>query len=115
MKKFGLSLSRIIEIIPGIRQIEKNDLKSGDQVFIFTGNSVYDIKKVDEKIYRVSGGWFDQNNISPCKISIRGCTWGGSIIHINLLAAIGLSIEFNNNLVTSPVSKIVVFKSEMLN
>ena len=115
MKKFGLSLSKIIDSIPNIKNLQKDELKTGDQVFIFTGNSVYEIKKLDNSQFLISGGWFDSNNVSPCKISIRGCTWGGSIIHINLVAAIGLSIEFNNNLITSPVSRIVVFKSEMLN
>lgn len=115
MKKFGLSLSKIIDSIPNIRQLQKTELKTGDQVFIYTDNSVYDIKKVDNNNFLISGGWFDEKNISPYKISIRGCTWGGSIIHINLVAAIGLSVEFNNNLITSPVTRIVVFKSEMLN
>jgi hypothetical protein len=115
MNKPGQSLDRIIERIDQLKQISKNDLEHGDFIFVKTRNSVYYIRKAEENLYEVSGGWFDRNGISPHRLTIRGCTWGGSIINIRIAAACGLCLEFGNNLVTSPVNKIILFKSNKLN
>ena len=56
--------------------------------------------------YRVSGGWFDKNNLAPVKTTIHGCTWGGSIIKTDIIAACGLHLEFGNKVVTSKIKKI---------
>ena len=86
-----------------------------DYLLVKTGNSLYTIKKVDDKLYEISGGWFDRNGLSPSRLTIRGCTWGGSIIHINMVAACGLSMEFGNNVITSPVKQVIHFKAENMN
>ncbi|MBF8296509.1 MAG: hypothetical protein HW389_3054, partial [Bacteroidetes bacterium] len=59
-------------------------------------------------LYEVSGGWFDKKALSPVQLKISGCTWGGSAIKIDLIAACGLRIEFGNRLITSPIQKIFV-------
>ncbi len=115
MNKPGQSLDRIIERIDQLKQISKNDLEHGDFIFVKTRNSVYHIRKAEDNLYEVSGGWFDRNGISPHRLTIRGCTWGGSIINIRMAAACGFCLEFGNNLVTSPVNKIILFKSNKLN
>lgn len=87
-------------------QIRKSYLKAGDTVILKTDNSVYQIKVLEEEQYTVSGGWFDKNNLSPVTTTINGCTWGGSIIKNDIVAACGLHIEFGNKVVTSRINKI---------
>ena len=115
MSKYGLNLNRIIQNISEIKSISKDSLDLWDCLLVKTFNSVYTIKKIDRSMYEISGGWFDKNGMSPSKMIIRGCTWGGSVIHINLLAACGLRLEFGNNVITSPVNQIVVIRGRNLN
>jgi hypothetical protein len=60
-------------------------------------------------LYLVSGGWFDRKGFSPMKVTIRGCTWGGSAIKLDIVAACGLRLEFGNRVITSPIRKVFVF------
>jgi hypothetical protein len=115
MSKYGLNLSRIIKNTSKIKSISKNSLEIWDCLLVKTYNSVYTIKKIDNRMYEISGGWFDKNGLSPSKMIIRGCTWGGSVIHINMLAACGLRLEFGNNVITSPVNQIIVIRGRNLN
>ena len=48
-------------------------------------------------------------SMSPIKTTIKGCTWGGSIIKTDIVAACGLNLEFGNRLLTSAIQKIIVF------
>ena len=113
--KFGFNLNRVVEYSEEIKHISKDHFNQWDCLLVRTQNSLYTIRQTDEQLYEVSGGWFDKQGLSPTKMIIRGCTWGGSIIHINLLAACGLCLEFGNNVITSPVIQIVVIKAKNLN
>jgi hypothetical protein len=115
INKLGLNLDNIVHGMDDIQKVTKGSLKPGDYVLIKTINSLYSICKKNDNLYEVSGGWFDRKGLSPAVISIRGCTWGGSIINIGIIAARGLFLEFGNNLTTSPIRKIVVIKSRHLN
>jgi hypothetical protein len=42
--------------------------------------------------------------------TIRGCTWGGSAIATDLLAASGLFLEFGNGVVTTAIGAFRVVK-----
>jgi len=53
--------------------------------------------------------------LSSAQLRISGCTWGGSAIKIDLIAACGLRIEFGNRLITSPIQKIFVLPQCMQN
>ncbi|MBK7377954.1 MAG: hypothetical protein IPJ03_02940 [Ignavibacteriales bacterium] len=99
-------LSDIVEKSETLSQIHKSNLKAGDTIILKTANSVYMIKVLEEKQYTVSGGWFDKNNLSPVTTTINGCTWGGSIIKNDIVAACGLHLEFGNKIVTSRINKI---------
>ena len=92
-------------------QLHKSSLKAGDTIILKTVNSVYLIKVLEEEQYTVSGGWFDINNLSPVTLSIRGCTWGGSVIKNDIVAACGLHLEFGNKVVTSRIKKIFYISS----
>ncbi|HKB86854.1 MAG TPA: hypothetical protein VKD08_11825 [Ignavibacteriaceae bacterium] len=105
----GFELKNLTDMGSKLSQLYKHRLEPGDQVYLKTLNSVYVIKVVKADEYFVSGGWFDRQNLSPCKINIRGCTWGGTAIKTDIIAAPGLCIEFGNNLITSTINKVFYF------
>jgi len=92
--------------------IRKGDLCRGDQVLVSTENSLYTIQVEDEGTYSISGGWFDRNGLSPATTSITGCTWGGTAIKRDLVAARGLRLEFGNRVVTSPIREVRVIRGD---
>ena len=115
MYKFGYNLEKIVHRMDEVKLVPKSSLKPGDIVYIKTLNSTYTIRKTEHELYEVSGGWFDRQGISPAIMSIRGCTWGGSVINIGIVAACGLYIEFGNNLITSPIRQIIILRSNQRN
>jgi hypothetical protein len=108
MAVIGHSLEAIVEKSKQLKQVRKADLQFGDWVIVETLNSVYSMRVVEGGAYLVSGGWFDHNGLSPMKTTISGCTWGGSIIKMDIVAACGLCLEFGNRVMTSPIQKIFV-------
>jgi hypothetical protein len=115
INRYGLNLRKILERTDELQKVPKESLEPGDYVFVKTHNSVYSICKRKDGLFEICGGWFDRKGISPAVLSIRGCTWGGSIINLGIVAACGLFLEFSNNLITSPIRKIVVIKAKQLN
>lgn len=108
MNGFGYSLEEIIESAIHLKQVRKEGLQFGDIVIITTRNSVYSVRVLDNNHYHVSGGWFDKKGLSPMKTTITGCTWGGSIIKLDIVAACGLCLEFGNRVVTTAIRKVCV-------
>ena len=106
----GISLESQIHTVDRLRQIRKADLHSGDLVFVKTLRSTYCIEFKASGRYEVSGGWFDQKGCSPMELGITGCTWGGTAIKIDIVAACGLRLEFANRLLTSPIQEVTVFR-----
>jgi len=102
----GLELERLVNECECLEQVHKNELKPGDWILIKTMNSVYSVKALQNGYYKVSGGWFDKNELSPVKTTISGCTWGGCIIKTDIVAACGLCLEFGNKVITSRIRKI---------
>jgi hypothetical protein len=45
-------------------------------------------------------------------MSISGCTWGGTAIKRDLVAARGLRLEFGNRVVTSPIREVRVIRGD---
>ncbi len=107
---YGYSLATLVEQTAHLQQVSKGELYPGDRVIILTLNSVYSIRVDDGGYYCVSGGWFDRKGLSPLKTTIAGCTWGGSAIKHDIIAACGLRLEFGNRLVTSTIRKVFVFR-----
>ncbi|UCB53289.1 MAG: hypothetical protein JSV10_04200 [Candidatus Zixiibacteriota bacterium] len=109
---FGLapSLERIVAETVQLEQVCKKDLQFGDLVLITTRNSLYSVHVLDRGAYLVSGGWFDRKGISPLRTAIRGCTLGGSTIKMDIVAACGLRLEFDNRVVTTPIRKACVIR-----
>jgi hypothetical protein len=84
-------------------------------VLITTRNSDYSLSVLEDDRYIVSGGWFARKGRSPMKVSITGCTWGGSIIKVDTLAACGLRMEFSNRVITTTIRKVRVIRSASKN
>ena len=104
--KINCTLTDFVDDSQTRNQIHKSGLKVGDTIILKTNNSAYLIKVLGEEQYTVTGGWFDKNNLSPATLTINGCTWGGSIIKNDIVAACGLHLEFGNRVVTSRINKI---------
>jgi hypothetical protein len=108
----GASLQRtldaIVEHTEQLETVHKDDLELGDQLLVTTKNSTYSIRVLQCGLYSVSGGWFDRHGLSPSKVEINGCTWGGRVIKWDILAACGLHIEFGNQVVTSRITEFHV-------
>ncbi|MGH9367493.1 MAG: hypothetical protein ACRD3M_07445, partial [Thermoanaerobaculia bacterium] len=58
----------------------------------------------------VRGGWFDRQKLSPVTTSIAGCTWGGSAIKNDIVAACRLHLEFGNRVLTSRIREVLVIR-----
>ena len=109
------SLSAIVRASDRLREVHKSDLSVGDWVFVKTRTSIYSIHVDSPGVYIVSGGWFDRRGLSPVRTTIPGCTWGGSVIKVDILAAFGLMLEFGNRLITSPIQEIFVLPNARMN
>ena len=92
------------------RPVRKADLGCGSRVIVATENSVYSIDVLEDATYSVRGGWFDRQGLSPVRISIAGCTWGGTVIKNDIVAACGLHLEFGNRVVTSRIREVHVIR-----
>jgi hypothetical protein len=95
-----------------LEQVRKKDLRAGDRVLVTTRNSLYTIWVLDVDAYLVSGGWFDCQSLLPQKMAISGCTWGGSAIKQDIVAACGLHLEFGNSVRTTRIRHVRVIPAQ---
>jgi hypothetical protein len=115
MNRTRTSLESIVATVDAAAGVRRNEVRDGDWLLVKTRNSVYTILIRDGGTCRVSGGWFDRRGKSPMETTVAGCTWGGSVIKVDLLAAVGLCIEFGNRLITTEARRIVHFRRASLN
>jgi len=106
MSGIGYSLDNIINNTDGMRHIRKSDVRFGDMVIVTTVNSVYYLYALANGEFIVTGGWFEQHGLPSGKTTINGCTWGGSVIKHDIIAACGLHLEFGNHVVTSSIKHV---------
>lgn len=107
----GHSLEKIVDHAAHLEEVHRDDLQFGDVVLITTRNSEYSILVLDDDRYIVSGGWFARKGRSPMQVAITGCTWGGSIIKVDTLAARGLRLEFGNRVITTAIRRVQVIRA----
>ncbi|HEY1434581.1 MAG TPA: hypothetical protein VGG65_04350 [Thermoanaerobaculia bacterium] len=105
------TVNAILEQLSSSRPARKMDLGPGDYVVVTTENSVYSLEVLDAATFSVRGGWFDRQGLSPVRTSIAGCTWGGSVIKNDIVAACGLHLEFGNRLLTSCIREVLVIRA----
>jgi hypothetical protein len=108
--QLGHALLGLVDFSTSGRELRRTDFHVGDWLLVTTVNSEYLIRPVGEDQYRVSGGWFDQKQLSPFKTTINGCTWGGSVIKLDVVAVCGLRLEFGNGVVTSTIRRFCVYR-----
>jgi len=99
-------IGRFAEHLPATR---KQDLEPGDCVIVSTKNSVYRLQALGGDLFHASGGWFDQNE-APRTVTVNGCTFGGLAIGTDIVAAIGLFLEFGNNVSTTRIQDVRVLR-----
>lgn len=91
-------------------QVRRRDLECGDWLVVRTRNSVYTLLALEQDRFAVSGGWFDQQKVSPSRTTVTGCTWGGSAINQDIVASPGLCLEFGNRVMTSRIQRVEVVR-----
>ena len=105
------TLGAIVKQTDQLAAVRKNELRFGDRVVVTTRNSTYSIHVLKNEQYAISGGWVDKEGLSPMTTNINGCTWGGSAIKVDIVAAYGLHLEFGNRVVTSRIKEFNVVRS----
>ena len=105
-------LRSLVEKLSCFGGVRKSDLHKGDWVLVQTRNSTYSIYCLGEDLYSVSGGWFDRKGLSPQEINIVGCTWGGTAVKTDIVAARGLFLEFGNHVATSRIQHVRLIRRE---
>jgi hypothetical protein len=94
--------------------VRKSELRAGDVALVTTRNSVYAIRALGDGTYQVTGGWFDRQGASPSTVGVNGCTWGGSAIREDVVAAPGLFLEFSNHVRTTRIRLVEILRREQL-
>jgi hypothetical protein len=94
-----------------LKEVRKRDLRSGDRVMVTTKNSLYTLSVLGGGEPLVWGGWFDRQGTSPQRVCINGCTWGGSAIKLDIIAALGLRLEFGNSVLTTPIRHVRLIRA----
>ena len=79
-------------------------------MIVTTRNSVYTLCTLGGDSFAVSGGWFDQNADAPATVTVTGCTYGGSMIRQDVVAANGLFLEFGNRVSTTRIRGVRVVR-----
>jgi len=106
------TLETLVEQAQSLEEVRKRDLYCGDRVLVTTRNSLYTIWVLGDGRYWVWGGWFDRQRESPQTVSINGCTWGGSAIKQDIIAAPGLRLEFGNQVLTTRIRQVRVIRAQ---
>ncbi len=104
------TMNGMLEQLRLSRAVRKAELERGDCVLVTTQYSVYSIQVLEDATYCIRGGWFDRQKLSPVTESVAGCTWGGSAIKKDIVAASGLHLEFGNRVVTSRIREVLVIR-----
>ncbi len=105
------TLEAITNHARSLEVVRKEDLRSGDLVMVRTRNSLYRLWALSGRHFWVWGGWFDRQGTSPQRVSINGCTWGGSAIKQDIIAAPGLRLEFGNRVLTTPIRHVRIIRA----
>ena len=101
-----------VEQLSAVDAVSKGVLSCGDCVVVTTKNSIYSIWPLEDDTYAVVGGWFDKQSQSPSKLRINGCTWGGTAIKHDIVAAPGLFLEFGNGVKTTRIQRVCVIRAD---
>lgn len=106
------TLSAIAESTPDWPAVtRKQDLRLGDRVVVTTKNSVYWLDSLGGDLFYVSGGWFERAAAAAERlVTVNGCTFGGTVICTDIVAAPGLFLEFGNLVSTTRIRDVRVVR-----
>ncbi len=106
----GCPLELLTSAAGRLAAVTKADLHWGDRVIVTTKNSVYSLFAVEDGTFWVTGGWFDRHSCSPHRVWVNGCTFGGSAILTDVVAAPGLFLEFDNSVTTTRIQEAHILR-----
>ena len=115
MRGPGYTLSSFGDLSARAGAVRRQEVSPGDSIIVRTQNSVYALRLGEDGAFSVSGGWFRRKGRENIRMTITGCSLGGNMIRIDTLVACGLSIEFGNRLITSPVRSFFVLRNGWVN
>lgn len=101
-------LSRLARQAPLPGAVRRDELGPGDRVTVRTRNSVYTLWSLGDDEFTVQGGWFERQPAPSRTVRISGCTYGGSAIRHDVIAAPGLFLEFESGVVTTRILEVRV-------
>jgi hypothetical protein len=111
-KNTEVAFKKVNEEIAGLRYVKsvfRNQIAKEEIIYAYTFKHVYKIEAIKKNIFLVSGGWFDDHGPSPRKLNILGCFSPKTNESFQeYIAATGLCICFENNVVTSEIKKIMI-------
>ena len=111
-REWGRPLVELAARAERLPAILKADLRCGDWIVVTTRNSIYWLCVLPDRSFTVAGGWFDRNGVSPQRVGINGCTFGGSAIKTDIVAAPGLFLEFDNSVTTTRIREARLVRGE---
>ncbi len=88
--------------------VSRAGLSRGDAVIVQTRNSTYRLLTGSDGSFVVQGGWFSQQAPAPRTVRVAGCSFGGSALWEEVVAAPGLFLEFGNGVRTTRIQKVWV-------
>lgn len=108
------TLDRLVATCSDVGGIDRGALGWGDRLEVATRNSLYRLWCVGENRFVVTGGWFDRRpsegdpggGRERTVVAVNGCTWGGSAIRADLVAAPGFFLEFANGVRTTRIRSV---------
>ncbi len=108
----GIPLDNLLAPAACPGAVTKAELGLGDRVLVTTRNSTYILQSLGQDLFAASGGWFQQHAEGPVQVAVNGCTWGGTAIKNDLVAAPGLFLEFGNRVKTTRIQEVRVFRHQ---
>jgi len=109
-RRLRASLDLLTAACSEVEGVDRGALGWGDRIEVATRNSLYRLWCVGENRFAVAGGWFDrsgsaQGSVRPV-VAVNGCTWGGTAIRTDLVAAPGFFLEFANGVRTTRIRSV---------
>jgi hypothetical protein len=84
-------------------------LATGTIIRVVTENSTYTLNLLNpaECLVEARGGYFARRKREPCRVTVMGCSCGGSMLYKGYLIA-GLVCEFEGDVVTTMIREISI-------
>ena len=89
-----------------LKRVAKAEVNPGDELRATTTNSTYHIRAAGFDSFVVSGGWFAKQQQTRKNVGIWGCSWGDGPVDVNIIAALGMCIQYANGLITIEIKRI---------